>query len=85
MTTIAILREFLLWCTLINYAVLIAWFVAFTFAHKALYLLHTRWFRLSEDQFDAVHYAGMAGYKIAVLSLNLVPYIALRLATGHDI
>jgi hypothetical protein len=80
--TIAILRDFLLWCAIVNYAVLIVWFLAFTFAHGWLYRLHTKWFRLSENHFDVIHYSGMAAYKIAALSLNVVPYIALRVATG---
>lgn len=41
---------------------------------------HGRWFRLALERFDAVHYAGMAMYKIAAVLFNLVPYLALRLA-----
>jgi hypothetical protein len=85
MTTIGTIRDFLLWSAIVNYAILFAWFLAFTCAHQALYGLHTRWFRLSVDQFDAIHYAGMTAYKIAVLSLNVAPYIALRIATSHGI
>jgi hypothetical protein len=83
--TTAVVRDFLLWCAIVNYAVLIGWFLVFTFAHGSLYRLHAKWFRLSENQFDAVHYAGMAAYKIAALSLNVVPYVALRIATSHGV
>ena len=83
--TSAILLDFLLWCAIVNYAVLIGWFLAFVFAHGSLYRLHAKWFRLSENQFDVVHYSGMAAYKIAALSLNVVPYVALRIATSHGI
>ncbi len=72
-------RSFLLWCLGINYGILMLWFVAFTLAHDSLYRLHARWFRISVEQFDTVHYTGMAIYKIGVLLLNLAPYIALRL------
>jgi hypothetical protein len=85
MMTIAILRDFLLWCAIVNYAALLSWFLAFTFAHRSLYQLHARWFRLSANQFDVIHYSGMAVYKIAALSLNLAPYIALRIATNHGL
>jgi hypothetical protein len=85
MITIAILRDFLLWCAIVNYAALIVWFLAFTFAHGWLYRLHARWFRLSENQFDVIHYSGMAAYKIATLSLNVAPYVALCIATSHGI
>ena len=83
--TSAFLLDFLLWCAIVNYAVLIGWFLAFVFAHGSLYRLHAKWFRLSENQFDVVHYSGMAAYKIAALSLNVVPYVALRIATSHGI
>ncbi len=43
--------------------------------------MHTRWFRLSVETFDAIHYAGLAVYKIGIILLNLVPFIALCLVS----
>jgi hypothetical protein len=80
---VRLVSDCLLLCTLINYVVLLAWFVAFSAAHERLYRLHTRWFHLPVERFDAIHYAAMALYKIGILLLNLVPYVALRLATAH--
>jgi hypothetical protein len=45
-----------------------------------MYLLHGRWFRLSVEQFDMLHYAGMSIYKLGIILLNVVPYIALHIA-----
>ena len=70
-------REVLLWCTIINYAVLVVWFVFFSLARESIHRLHGRWFRLSKEHFDTIHYAGMAVYKIGILLFNLVPYAAL--------
>ncbi|MDF3933867.1 DUF6868 family protein [Pseudomonas citronellolis] len=70
-------REFLLWCLLINYAVLLLWFGAFSLAHDDLYRLHKHWFGLAPETFDALHYGGMAVYKIGILLLNLTPLLAL--------
>ena len=70
-------RHILLWCTVINYAVLLLWFLFFSLAHDSIYRLHARRFRLPVEQFDAIHYGGMAIYKIGVLLFNLVPYVAL--------
>ena len=70
-------RDILLWCTAINYAVLLLWFLFFSLAHDSIYRLHRRWFRLPDEQFDALHYAGMAIYKVGILLFNLVPYVAL--------
>ncbi len=75
--SVEVLRSFLLWCTVINYAVLLAWFLVFALAHDGLQRLYGRWFRLSRDQFDVVHYAGMSVYKIGILLFNLVPAVVL--------
>ena len=56
----------------------LVWFLFFVLAHDWMYLLHGRWFRLSVEQFDVIHYAGMSIFKLDILLLNLVPYIALR-------
>jgi hypothetical protein len=42
---------------------------------------HGRWFKISVDPFDAIHYAGLAIYKIGILLLNPVPLIALYLTS----
>jgi hypothetical protein len=75
------IRAFLLWSVGINYAVMLVWFGAFTCAHDWMYRLHTRWFRLSVETFDAIHYAAFAAYKIGVILLNLVPLAALCLSS----
>ncbi|EGV16272.1 DUF6868 family protein [Thiocapsa marina] len=79
MTTTSI-TDVLLWCVGINYGFLLLWFGVFAFAHDWMYRLHRRWFRLSVDTFDAIHYAGMAAYKLAILLLNLAPLLALHLS-----
>lgn len=64
-------------CALVNYALLTLWFAVFVLAHDWLRRLHGRWFTLDDATFDAIHYAGMALYKIAVLVFNLVPWLVL--------
>ncbi len=71
------IKDLLLWSAAVNYAVLVIWMVAFTFAHGWLFRLHSRWFRISEPAFDAIHYAGMAVYKILVLVFNVAPLLAM--------
>jgi len=75
--SIELTRRLLLWCTVINYGVLLIWFVVFVFAHDWIQRLHGRWFRLTSDQFDTLHYGGMAIYKVGILLFNLVPFVAL--------
>jgi hypothetical protein len=74
-------KSFLLWCVCIDYGVLFVWFGVFVFAHDWLYRVHTRWFKLSRETFDALHYGAMAAYKIGVLLFTLVPLLALAAAS----
>lgn len=41
--------------------------------------LYGRWFKLPDASFDAIHYSGMAAYKIGILLFNVVPLLALWL------
>jgi hypothetical protein len=78
--SIDVVRQFLLWCTVINYGILLLWAVLLLLPHGWLYWLWGRWFRLAPEQFDAMNFAGLALYKLGILLFNLVPYIALRIA-----
>lgn len=70
----------LLWSMLVNYVILFVWFGVIVFAHGWVRRLHGRWFALSDNTFDAIHYGGMAGYKIGILLFNVAPLVALWLA-----
>jgi hypothetical protein len=76
------LRQVLIFSLAINYGVLLIWFAVFTLAHDRLYRLHSRWFTVSRETFDALNYGGMSVYKIGTLLLNVAPLVALWLATG---
>jgi hypothetical protein len=72
--------QVLLWCAAINYGILFLWLGVFVFAHDWMFRLHTRWFKLSVEIFDAINYAAIAAYKLAIILLNLTPLLALLLA-----
>ena len=71
----------LLWCVGLNCVFLLIWVGAFAFAHDWVYRMHGRWFKLSVETFDAIHYASLTGYEIGILLLNLVPLVALCLVS----
>ena len=77
--TVDWLSQVLGWCTIINLILLLLWFGFFALAHDWMYRLHTTWFTLSTERFDAIHYAGMALFKLLVMIFNLAPYLALRI------
>ena len=75
--TIEVLRNMLLWCTIINFGMLTLWFVMFTLAGGWVYRKHSKWFPMSREAFNAMHYAGMGLFKLAIFVFNLVPWLAL--------
>jgi hypothetical protein len=77
--TVEMARSALLWCTLINYAILLTWFLLYMLPHQWLYRLWGRWFRLTAEQFDILNMAGISLYKLGILLFNLVPFIALSI------
>ena len=79
--SLQLLRTTLLCCAAINYSVLILWVLLVVFPHEWLYRLWGRWFHLTASQFDTINFAGIALYKIAILLLNLVPYLALTIVS----
>jgi len=79
--TVELIMAVLGWCTLINIALLVWWLLFIVVAHDWTRRLHTKWFNLSPERFDTVHYSLMGVFKMGVIIFNLVPYIALRIVT----
>jgi len=73
------ITQFLGWCTVINMAILsiIALFVM-TMRGTAI-RMHSRMFGINEADLPLIYYQYMANYKLAMLVLNLVPYLALKM------
>ncbi len=81
--TLELVRDTLGWCAAINFGLLIVWFVGFLVARDWIRRLHGKIFKFSEESFDAIHYAGMAIFKLLIVVFNLVPYIALLIVGDH--
>ncbi len=77
--TLEIIRNALGWCSLINMVLLLFWVLWMKLAHDFVYQFHGKWFKLSEEKFDSIHYSGMLFFKICIFIFNLVPYFALRI------
>jgi len=73
----ATLRDFFMWCTIINGGLLILSFLICAYAGNRVYKMHSRWFKIPRQSFNTIIYCFIGFMKILVLLLNLVPYIAL--------
>jgi len=73
------LREFFLWCTIINVSLLVVSFgICAGFGlGDWIYRMHGRFFSMSRESFNVAIYAFLGLYKILIFVFNLVPYIAL--------
>jgi hypothetical protein len=77
--SVANLQQVFLWCTVINYALLILWWVIILLPHSWIYNLSGKPFRVSEEQFDSYNLIAIIFYKMCIVLFFLVPYIALRI------
>lgn len=73
-------KDFFLNAFLISYAFLMIWFVMFVFAKGTIYRAHMKWFSLSEQDLAKIHYFLMGFFKLLVIAVFLIPYIALVLS-----
>jgi hypothetical protein len=72
------IRDVLLYCTVINFALLWLWALLYLLPHDWWYRAVSRMFRISAEQLDTISLTGIVFYKICILFFNLVPYLALR-------
>ena len=75
---VELVRDVLAWCAVVNYVVLIIWWLMFTQAYEWMYGLHSRWFKIERERYDSIHMVSLAFYKICIFMFNLVPYLVLR-------
>ena len=76
--TLELFRAALGWVAILNIVLLLVWAGLFIFARPWMVKLHSRWFKLSPEVFDAMHYAGMGLYKIGIWMFLIIPYLVLR-------
>ena len=77
--SIDLMQNFLGWCTLINIGIFTFWVIVFFVAYDWMYSLHGKWFKISAERFDSIHYLLMGFFKISIILFFLIPYLALRI------
>jgi hypothetical protein len=73
------MREFFMWCTVINGAVLILSALVLATAADWIYRLRSKWFPITREAFNHANYFFLGLFKIVVIATNLVPFIALSI------
>ena len=77
-----VLREFFGWCLMINLGIMVFSTVFLVLAGSWASNTHAKMFGLEATWIRQAYFTYLANYKIAVIVLNLVPWIALNLISG---
>lgn len=76
---VTIIRNFFLWCTIINGALLIFSALICTLAGDWVYRMQSIWFNVPREAFNIVIYSFVGFYKVIFITFNLIPCIALAI------
>jgi hypothetical protein len=76
---IELLKEFFMWCTIINLGLLIWTAIMCLAARNFIYRVHGKMFGLNENTINTMIYGFLGLYKIVFIVFCLVPYIALTI------
>ena len=77
--TIQLLQSFFMWCSIINFGLMMLTFVIIIFAKEWAYKMHSRWFNISKEYFDNILYAFLGLYKLLLIVFCIIPWIALSI------
>ncbi|NLW86910.1 MAG: hypothetical protein GXY38_08560 [Planctomycetes bacterium] len=77
--TIELMRDFFMWCTIINGALLILSALVLWLGGNWAFGVHGRMYGLSRESFNESVYRLLGVYKILWIILNVVPLVALAI------
>ena len=75
-------RNFFMWCTIINAGLLILSFLVIWIFGKNICGKYSKLFDITEGQFNAAMFTFVGMFKIQWLVFNLVPFAALSVITS---
>lgn len=71
------LQTFLGWSLVINYGLLIIWFLIYSGARNLVVGIHARMFHIDEAVVSATHFRLMGLFKMLIFVFVLTPWLAL--------
>jgi hypothetical protein len=79
MDSLETLTAFLGWCTILNLAFMVFTALLVMVAGSTLAQIHSKMFGVSEGELPRIYFKYLAYYQMAIVVLNLMPYIALKI------
>ena len=77
------LKEFFLWCTIINGGLVVLTYIIGVTGLDSIYEMQGRLFQISRESFNSAWYFFLGLYKIVWLVFNAVPYISLLIISKN--
>ena len=77
--SIEMLRHFFGWCAVINYAMLLLWFLLHMVAHGFFVSISEWFFGVSGEKYDSISIRAMFFFKLSIWLFCIAPYLALRI------
>ena len=81
MMTIESLTTFLGWCSIINIGLLLFSTLMMIVVRDFAIKLHSSLFGVNPEELPIIYFQYLGNYKVAIIILNIVPYIALKVMT----
>ena len=71
------ITAFMMWCTILNFALLWLSFLLCVFAADWAYSIHSKWFPIKRETYNTLIYSFLGLYKLLFFFFNVIPYVAL--------
>ena len=71
------ITQFFMWCSIINFSMMMFTFIIIIYAADWAYSIHSKWFPMPRETFNTILFSFLGLYKLLFFMLNLVPYLAL--------
>jgi len=76
---LAALRDFFMWCTIINGGLLVASALFTSVARGWIYRIHGRLYDIPRESFNVTICRMIGVYKVLVITFNVIPFVALAI------
>jgi hypothetical protein len=79
MENILTVTTFIGWCAVLNLGMYVFTALILTVLREPVKKIHSKLSGLSPEKLDEAYFNYLANYKLALIVLNIVPYVALKL------
>jgi len=78
MENIQTITTFFGWCTIINLGIYIFTAIMLAILKEPIKNIHSKLFSISIEKLDEVYFNYLGNFKLAIIILSIVPYVALK-------